>query len=281
MDEIAVVWHNHTNGFFYAGVAMARNTEQNGTHEISTAKKDSSTGAAWMPRRRHAAILLTCVLLCLSASCSKSDRKTTGILDDTPPSLQRISERAEGIIVAVPAQDWPRVYAYIKDIDDTWRDYKNPTVTASSEPRRYPTGLLYGDLDAALTGLKYGAAAKDVPGTIKAAGEVSSAAAVLIGYYNPERPSGLHRLALHENRIMVEATDGDLAAASRHLQDVRVAWNRVRPAVLIRTQDVVVRGFDQLIDEQNEAIQARNLPRLASGARTALQMINDMQQLNY
>jgi hypothetical protein len=198
-----------------------------------------------------------------------------------PPSLQRISERAEGIIVAVPAQDWPRVYAYIKDIDSTWRDYKSPTITASAEPRRYPTALLFGDLDAALAGLKYGAAAKDVPGTIKSAGEVSNAATVLIGYYNPDRPSALHRLAMHENRIMVEATDGDLAAATRHLEDVRVAWSRVRPTVLIRTQDVVVRGFDQLIDEQNEAIQARNLPRLASGARTALQMINDMQQLNY
>jgi len=198
-----------------------------------------------------------------------------------PPSLQRISERAESIIIAIPAQDWPRVYAYIKDIDSTWRDYKNPTVTASTEPRRYPTGMLFGDLDAALTGLKYGAAIKNVPGTIKAAGEVSDAAAVLIGYYNPDRPSGLHRLALHENRIMVEATDGDLAAASRNLENVRIAWNRVRPTILVRTEDVVVRGFDQLIDEQHAAIQTRNLPRLASGARTALQMINDMQQLNY
>jgi hypothetical protein len=198
-----------------------------------------------------------------------------------PPSLQVISERAESIIIAVPAEDWPRVYAYIKDIDNTWRDYKHPTTTASTERPRFPTGMLLGDLDAALAGLKYGAATKDAVETIKAAGEVSGAAATLIGYYNPDRPSGLHRLALHENRIMVEATDGNLAAASRNLENLRVAWNRVRPTVLLRTEDVVVRGFDQLIDEQHVAIQTRNLPRLASGARTALQMINDMQQLNY
>lgn len=260
---------------------MVRETERNETLAGSAAEKRLSSKTARTPDWRHAAIPLICALLCLSASCSKSRRKTMGILDDTPPSLQRIGERAESIIIAVPAQDWPRVYAYIRDIDNTWRDYKHPTVTASTEPRQFPTGLLFGDLDAALTGLRYGAAAKDIMGTIRAASEVSNAAAVLIGYYNPDRPSALHRLALHENRIMVEATNGDLTAASRNLENVRIAWNRVRPTVLIRTEEVVVQGFDQLIDEQRVAIQTGNLPRLASGARTALQMINDMQQLNY
>ncbi|MGE5295937.1 MAG: hypothetical protein ACM3VT_14020 [Solirubrobacterales bacterium] len=199
----------------------------------------------------------------------------------TTPALQTIGERAEGIILAVPAEDWPRVYAYIKEIDNRWKDYKHPTITLTTEPHGYPEGLLMGDLDAALTGLKYGAAAKDVPGTIKAAAEVSGAAAELIGFYNPERPSALHRLALHEKRIMIQATEGDLAAASTSLDNIRVAWGRARPAVRTRAGDVVAEGFDQLIVEQQAAIRAKNFPRLASGAQVALEMVNNMQQLTY
>ena len=222
-----------------------------------------------------------CVLMSLLASCANSRRNAAMDPEEPPTALQRISERAEGIIIAVPAEDWPRVYAYIKEIDNTWRDYKHPTTTASAGPGRYPAGMLFGDLDAALTGLKYGAATRDIVETINAAGEVSGAAAVLIGFYNPDRPSALHRLAMHEKQIMIHATEGDLAAAATNLDSVRIAWDRAKPTVLTRTGDAVVRGFDQLIDEQQAAIQARNLPRLASGAKDALRMINDMQQLEY
>ncbi len=233
------------------------------------------------PGRPRATALLLCVLLCLPTSCAKSRQNTAPIRGVTVPALQTISERAEGIILAVPAEDWPRVYAYIKEIDNRWTDYKCPTITAASEPRGFPTGMLYGDLDAAVASLKYGAAAKDVPGTIRAAGRVSGAATELIGFYNPDRPSALHRLAVHEKWIMIQATEGDLAAASTSLDNVRGAWGRARTAVLIRAGDVVAQGFDQLIVEQQAAIQARNLPRLASGAQIALEMINDMQQLSY
>ncbi len=199
----------------------------------------------------------------------------------TAPPLQTIGERAEGIILAVPAEDWPRVYAYIQDIDNRWKDYKHPTVTGLSDSPGFPAGMMRGDLDAALASLRYQAAARDVPGTIQAAGRVSGAAAELIGFYNPDRPSALHRLAVHEKRIMIQATEGDLTAASASLDNVRSAWSRARTAVRTRAGDAVAQGFDQLIAEQQAAIQARNLPRLASGAQIALEMINDMQQLNY
>lgn len=223
---------------------------------------------------------LLCGLLFLLASC-ENNRRTAIDPQEPPTALQRISERAEGIMIAVPAEDWPRVYAFVQDIDNTWRDYKNPAMTGIAAPPQYPTGLLLGDLDAAVAGLKYGAAARDAEGTIKAAGEVSGAVAVLIGYYNPDRPSALHRIAMQEKQIMIQATEGDLAAASANLENIRIAWDRARPTVRDRTSDVVVQGFDQLIAEQRAAIQARNLPRLASGAKDALRMINDMQQLEY
>ncbi len=263
------------------GDAMGNRMQQNGIGVNSRFKRGSPAATARLPGRRWVVGVSLCVLTCLLGSCAESKRTAAALLYDPPTSLQMISERAEGIIVAVPAQDWPRVYAYIKDIDNTWRDYKRPTVTPSPEPRRYPAGMLYGDLDAALAGLKYGAAARDPLETIQAAGDVSGAAAELIGFSNPRRPSGIHRLAVFERRIIIEATEGDLAGVSVTLDRIRNTWGQVRTAVLTRVGDVVAQGFDQLIAEQQAAIQANNPPRLAAGARSALQMINDMQQLEY
>lgn len=242
---------------------------------------DALARAARKAKRPWAAALALCLSAFLLSSCGNSQLSTAAMREATAPALQTIGERAEGIILAVPAEDWPRVYAYIQDIDNRWKDYKRPTVTGLSDPPGFPAGMLRGDLDAALASLRYQAAAKDSPGTIQAAGRVSGAAAELIGFYNPDRPSALHRLAVHEKRIMIQATEGDLVAASTSLDNVRGAWGRARTAVVVRAGDVVARGFDELIAEQQAAIQARNLPRLASGAQVALNMINDMQQLNY
>lgn len=266
---------------FSCGVAMVNKTEQNGIGVSSQTRTSASAGAIRTAGRRCADGVLICVLTCLLASCARSGRNMAAILEDPPTSLQMISERAEGIIVAVPAQDWPRVYAYIKDIDNTWRDYKHPTFTALPEPRRYPTGMLFGDLDAALAGLKYGAAARDAVETVEAAGNVSGAAAELIGFCNPRRPSGIYRVAVFERRIIIEAAENDLAAASATLDRIRNTWGQVRQPVLTRAGGVVVQGFDALVTEQQAAIQANNPSRLAAGARSALQMINDMQQLEY
>lgn len=270
-----------TRAAFSWGVAMVNGTKRDGIDTSSEPGRDSPAQTARTHGRCCVGGVLLCGLLCLLTSCGGPGRRTAALLEEPPTSLQMISERAEGIIVAVPAQDWPRVYAYIKDIDNTWRDYKRPTITPSPESRTYPTGLLFGDLDAALAGLKDGAASRDAVGTIKAAGNVSGAAAELIGFCNPRRPSGIYRLALFERQIIVASTEGNLAAASTNLDRIRNTWGQVRATVFTHTGDVVVQGFDQLIAEQHAAIQANNPSRLAAGARSALQMINDMQQLNY
>jgi len=223
-----------------------------------------------------------CVLICLLTSCaaSRSDRESAALPEDGAPALQVIGERAEGILLAVPAQDWPRVYAYIRDIDSLWQDYKRPTST-TSEPRRFPTGLLFGDLDAAVAGLKWGAAARDSRHTLRAAGDLSGAVAALAGYSNPERPSGIHRLAVLQTQIAMESAEGNLTAASRNFERLRGTWGQVRPTVRTRAGDVVVQGVDQLLAEQQVALQAGNPSWLASSARDTLQMINDLQQLTY
>jgi hypothetical protein len=192
-----------------------------------------------------------------------------------------ISERAEAIVVAVPAEDWPRVYAYIKDIENTWQGYKRPTVTPPPEPRAYPAGMLFGDLDAALARLKDGAAVQDAERTLQAAGEVSGAVGALVGFANPTRPSDVHRLAVLEREVLANAARDDLIGVYWNLDSVRRTWDRVRPTVLARADATVVQGFEEVLTAQQAALQAGNLPRVASLAGTALQLIHGMQQLNY
>jgi hypothetical protein len=231
--------------------------------------------------RRVACLLFTCVTVCLLTSCGGPERGAAAIDTETPPALLMISEQAEGIIVAVRAQDWPRIYANIKHIEGVWQGYKSPTVAPPPEPRGYPAGMLFGQLDAALAALKYAAATRDAKGTMRAANDLSGAAVELIGHYNPARPSGINRLAVFQRQIVLDAADGDLADVSTNLSRVRSTWDRVRPAILANAGDTVVNGFDQLIAEQEAALQARNRAALTSSAETALRMINQMQELHY
>lgn len=198
-----------------------------------------------------------------------------------PPPLQMISERAEAIVIAAPAEDWPQVFAYIRDIDNTWQDYKLPTVTPSPEPRTYPSGMLFGDLDAALARLREGAAVRDTESTIRAAGEVSEAAGALTGFANPTRPSEIHRLATLQRQVLAGAVQDDLIGVYWNVDSARRTWDRVRPTVLARTGTTVVQGFEEVLTAQQTALQEGDLTRVASLAGTALQLINGMQQLTY
>ena len=234
-----------------------------------------------MPGRYGTDLVLTCAMVCLAASCAGPSREVAAAGEEIPPALLTISERAEAIIPAVRAQDWPRVYAHIKDVEDVWQGYKSPTVAPPPEPREYPTGMLFGEVDAALAALRYAAATRDAKGTMRAANDLSGAAVELIGYYNPARPSGINRLAVFQRHIVLDAADGDLADIATNLSRVRSMWDRVRPTILANAGDTVVNGFDQLIAEQDAALQARDRARLTSSAEAALQMINQMQELHY
>jgi len=144
-----------------------------------------------MPRRFYISVLLMCTIAGLAASCHKNRTEPLGYvspIEAGQPALQKIGQRAEAIVVTVPTEDWPRVYAYIQEISDAWQDYKHPTVNPSLEPRRLPAGMLVGNLDAAMAALKEGAAARDSARTIKAANDVNAAAVELYAYYSPTIP---------------------------------------------------------------------------------------------
>ncbi len=218
------------------------------------------------------------------ASCAERREESRVALSErdwTPPALQRIGQRAEGIVLAVPTENWPRVYAYISDIDNAWKDYKRPTVAPSAKPERFPAGLMAGQLDAALAALKRSAAARDATGTIKAADDVNAAATDLFAFYNPTLPLDIHTLTVLERRILLDSTDGDLNRAFVTLTRVRHAWSRVRPTISSHVGDRVVSEFDQHIADQQAALDAKDGGRLASTAKQALTMIDQMERLYY
>jgi len=219
----------------------------------------------------------------LVASCAerKEPRVALSEQDRIPPALQRIGQRAEGIVVAVPTENWPRVYAYVREIEDAWKDYKNPTVAPPSEPGRFPARMMVRELDAALAALKRSAAARDATATMRAANDVNAVATDLFQFYNPTLPPQIHSLTVLERRILLDSADGDLSRATGTLINVRKAWGQLRPTISSHVGDKVVSEFDQRIEDQQAALDAKDRDRLSATAKQALTMIDQMERLYY
>ena len=265
---------------------------------IESVRQNTGHSLKWMQRwldtflalsLRVAAPLCFCLggaTVMLLTSCEKHRQGppppvVTTEQDRIVSSLQRIGQRAESIVLAVPAEDWPRVYAYVREIDDAWKDYKRPTVQPSSEPERYPARLLVRQLDAALAALKSAAATRDRARTMKAANDVNAVAIDLFAFYNPGMPPDMYRLTVLERRILLDSADGDLTRASATLNHVRGAWGRVRATISGHVGNTVVSEFDRRIADQQAALDANDSDRLSATARQALTMIDQMQRLYY
>ncbi len=236
---------------------------------------------------RATVLLYVCMVVVMTgllASCAQHKEESQVVLNErarVPPALQRIGQRAEGIVMTVPTQDWPRVYAYISDIDNAWKDYKHPTVPPLAEPRGFPTNMMVRQLDAALAALKRSAALRDEAGTIKAADDVNAAATDLFAFYNPTLPPDIHTLTVLERRILLDSADGDLTHAPGTLIRVRRAWGHLRPTVSSHVGDKVVNEFDQQIEDQQTALNAKDRERLTATTKQALTMIDQMERLYY
>jgi len=237
-----------------------------------------------MLRRFYITVFLTCTIGGLASSCHKNKTGPlayVGPAEAVQASLQRLGQRAEAIVVSVPTEDWPRVYAYIREISDAWQDYKHPTVNPSPEPRRFPASMLVSQLDAALAALKDAAAARDSARTVKAASDVNAAAVELFGFYNPRIPPEINRLQALERQVVTAAADSDLDGVSDTLATIRGTWDRVRPTVSARAGDRVIRGFDQHIADQQAALAAGDGGELSASAKKALAMLDEMSRLYY
>ncbi len=230
-------------------------------------------------------VLCTTAVLVISCGHEKREREEAGYAawvppERVPPALLRISVRAEDVIVAAAEENWPRVLASVREISDAWRDYKNPTVEPVSLPRP-PATLLYGQMDTALARLQDAAVARQATATMRAANDVDAAAAELDEYYNPALPTDLHRLRALERRIVLDAAEGKIDSAAATLDQARDAWARVRLTVEANSSPSAVAALDEMLADQQVALDARNGETLGIYARRSIDLIREMEGLSY
>jgi hypothetical protein len=216
------------------------------------------------------------------ASCAEPESEAQAVwkLRNPPSALQRISERAEDIILAATDENWPRVYRHIRDLSDAWADYQNPTVVPVQSPRP-PATLLHGELGAVLARLREAAAARQVAEVVRAAHDLDAAAVGLAEYYHPALPPDLHQLRMLQRQIVLASAEGRLEAAAATLARARGTWAQVRPIIEANSSPNVVNTFEDNLAAQHAALSRGDSEALASYARLAVTMLNEMQQLSY
>jgi hypothetical protein len=231
-------------------------------------------------------VVLMCVAAGLLSSCAKEQKEYDAILgfqdpnSVVPTALQTVGVRAEELIAAASVRDWPRVYAYVRDISDAWSFFKSPTV----EPVplvRPPATLLYGRLDVALAQLQDAAAAREPRATMRAAGDVAEAAIELSEFYNPGLSRDLYRLEVLERRIIIDAADDRIEIAGDAWRNLRDTWNRVRTTLSGQAGDNLIRAFDDSIAAQQAALRAGDALDLSANATEALTLVDRMELLSY
>jgi len=233
-----------------------------------------------MPGRFYRNVLLTCVMAVLVASCGKQSeraRAARAAQTDIPPTLQKIAQRAEAIIAIAPTGDWPRIYAYSRDIKDAWLDYKHPTISTWSARFRPPGAIFVQELDAAVAALYDAGAARDPTRTMKAANDISAAALDLFEYYHPTDGPDMRRLAVLQRRVLIDSAAGDLNSASKTLSNLDQMWQRVRPSVETRTDAEVVQALQDNIAAQRAALATGDRAALTASAQDTLSLIDQMR----
>jgi hypothetical protein len=265
----------------------ARTPYLHGSDDVDFKKNVPDKDAA-MRVRWWINLVVLCAIVTLVTSCEKEERKQEAPAsyaawvppEQVPPALLRISERAEDVMVAAAGENWPRVLAYVRDITDAWRDYKNPTVEPVPAPRP-PTTLLYGQMDTAVARLQEAAAARLATGTMRAANEVDAAAAELHEYYHPTVPTDLHRLRALEQRIALDAAENKTDGTAETLSRARRAWTQVRPVVEANSGPRAAAALDEMMASQQVALETGNSETLGIYARQAIDLIRDMERLSY
>jgi hypothetical protein len=234
-----------------------------------------------MPMRGQITISVPFLAVLLASCATETDSSypPPRALANMPPMLQKIDEQAEAIIVTVPTADWPRVFAYVRDINDTWYDYRHPTVDPVPIFLRPPGAMLERDLDAAVIGLQRAAATRNPIGTMEAADLVGIRAMDLYQYYRPGIPPALRQLQVLEKRIVIDAATNELDRAAVALRLLGTTWQRVRPDVLTRGGDHAALILDTNLVDQRAALNADDAEALAARAQIALGLIRALQRL--
>ena len=189
-------------------------------------------------------------------------------------------------MITVPTGDWPRVYALIQDINETWLDFRNqvygvesPLVARPSGTTLSPRSTYVDRLDAAVYVLQYAATAQDASRTMNTANLISALAGDLYGYYAPTIPPEIHRISVLERQVVLDAADDNLTDIAGVLDQIREAWHRVRPSVEDKTSTAFANQIEESIVGQQVALDNGDNEVLTSRAKRTLELLAEVQQI--
>ncbi len=232
------------------------------------------------------------VTVCMMLSCSQwnddwgKTAKAPKAKVDTPPTLQQLDRKATDVVVTVPTGDWPRVYALVQDINQTWLDYRNqvygqeaPQVVRAPEGTTSPKNVLVDRIDAAIYVLQYAATAQDPSRTMNTANLISSLTGDLYEYYTPAIPPGIHRLNVLQRQIVLDAADDNLADVAVILDQSREVWRKVRPAVEAKTSVVYASQIEENLAAQQDALDDEDCEILTAKAKKNLELLGEVERL--
>jgi len=224
-------------------------------------------------------MVLLCAMAGLLTSCAGPAERVapSSAGGGAPPELEMMSERAQQIVLAAADGNWPQVRAYVKDICAAWQEYKYPSLAPVSY-RRPPAPLFRGPLDGAMFRLRFAAGKGQAAETMKAAHEVDAAALKLFEYYPATPPLDVRRLRMLEGRVVLNAAQDQMNLASAAFDEVRRAWESVRPTLAEASPDTLA-AFEGNLSAQRTALDQRDRNALAACARQAIATINGMQRL--
>ena len=225
-------------------------------------------------------LVVAFIMIGFLASCANKERvsdPSARPVGSVPPVLLRIDEKAEQIVPAATEGDWPRVYAYVQDINDAWSGYLDQSIEPQREPLTPPGALLAQRFGEALYKLKAAATERNSSKTAKAANDVSAAAVNMYEYYHPAIPPDLRKLEILERRILIDASSDAFDSASTTLNDAHTVWLLIQP--IVRDRDKVVQEIGDELHKQQAALAAQDRTLLTASVETTIQMIDDVQTL--
>jgi hypothetical protein len=189
-----------------------------------------------------------------------------------PEPLTAIEAQAEDIIDSVPGGDWRKVTADVAAIETAWQAYR-PQAKNDQIPQPFQEALI-----AALDGLKKASAAKDAPGTLQAANDLSAAIVDLFAVYHPALPTDLGWLDVLERQIVLGEPDDDTARADS-LAKINAVWARLKPVILARNGSDVLTRFESSLAAQQQALSNQQAAALMAEATNALELVDALEKL--
>ncbi|HJZ45521.1 MAG TPA: hypothetical protein VKE41_00075, partial [Roseiflexaceae bacterium] len=189
-----------------------------------------------------------------------------------PEPLSTIEAQAEDIFDIVPAGDWAHVTADVATIAKAWSAYRS-LAASDHVPQPFQDALT-----TALEHLQKTSAAKDAPGTLQAANDLSAAVVDLFIVYHPALPTDLGWLDVLERQIILDKRADDGAAADS-LAKINAVWARLKPIILAHNGSDAVTQFENSLKTQQEALEKENAAALAAEAKSSLELVDALEQL--